>query len=313
MLNAMDPVPSETLEHTHSETHGSTEESHDILSLREYRKIPLEFREDLEQYAATCDVLASHLPQELVDLAYQKLQLAEKQALEKVNELLKIPHATKTQTIEAMFATEKTYFFERFVLAKVSIGSTRSPDGLSWLYKAVKANRIDMVRELLDAGALQNAPLWDGWPLLETAAEAKNLLLQMQILWGCQRVRYISGEEGADKSEPWIELRSKLIKADNAGTYPDFVKHGPKANGISPAENSILYHAVIEEFAPVVQILLEWGADPEERTLDGQSLIDIATAKKDEATVTVLQQAIATPYPKRIEAIEREKQLELSI
>jgi len=311
MLNAMDP-----LKRTHSEVLGSTEDSNDILSLHESekkpsREIPLEFREDLEQYAATCDLLAK-LPQELADLIYQKLQLAEKQALQEVNRILGKPHATKTQTIEAMFAGSSLDLFEHFVLAGVFIGSTRSSGGLSWLYKAVKANHSGMIRELLDAGAQLNAPLWDGWPLLEAAVEAKNLFLQRYILRQCSMVRYISGKEGADESEPWYELQSELVHAHKAGVYPKFVRRGPEANGISRnAENSILYHAVMEKYAPLVQTLLEFGADPEERTLAGRSLIDIANAKEDKATVRVLRQAIATPYPKRIEAIKRENQLEL--
>jgi len=68
------------------------------------------------------------------------------------------------------------------------------------------------------------------------------------------------------------------------------------ASGISSEEDTLLYHAVQMKYAPTVQVLLDHKADPEKLTLDGRSLLDIAIANQDEATVEVLRQAIVARY-----------------
>jgi len=169
--------------------------------------------------------------------------------------------------------------------------------GLSQLYKAVEHKSETEVKALLESGARYDAPVWNGWSLLEAAADANDLNMQSYIIQSCRDVRKISG---ANNGMPLIR---ELIRAHNAKKYPAFVKNGFAASGISPEEDTLLYHAVQMKYAPTVQVLLDHKADPKKLTLDGRSLLDIATANQDEATVKLLQQAIAGSYPEGLEGM----------
>jgi len=203
-------------------------------------------------------------------------------------------HFTKQETMENVSQHSGSDSIAPLDAARVERQTTRDADGLSWLYKAVKANSEAMVKLLPDSGERYDALLWDGCVSLEAAVpeaqKTDTLNLQSNIMRGCELVRKISTQDSADEDNSYGEK---------------FGKNAFTPSRISPEEDTLLYHAVQMRYAPTVQVLLEHKADPEKLTLDGRSLLDIAIANKDDATVKVLRQAIAESYPEGLEGMNQ--------
>lgn len=238
------------------------------------------------------------LPKELIDEVWNAV------LLDKINDIFSWTRMTEQRILEEVVVCSRSDLIAPLDAAGVNIRNSRASDGFSWLYLAVRRNSEAMVEALLNAGAQYDALLWDGWSLLEAALKKSNIIgYPERIMRASREVRKISGQDGANEYSHFEKLLEELRRAYRAKDCPEFVRHGRNTCGISHEEDTLLYYAVMEKYAPTVKVLLKWGANPEKLTLDKRSLIDIAIANKDDATVDLLLQAITSSYAEGLEGM----------
>jgi len=127
------------------------------------------------------------------------------------------------------------------------------PDGLSFLYTAVKGTDDLLVKALLRAGARHDDPQWDGWDLLKAAVIDGRAVDAQTIMNACRKVRRISE----------TNQLYRLVMAGDMRKAQKHIEGSAETNGIPEQDRQgLICLAVRRYYVPTIELLLRHGADP---------------------------------------------------
>ena len=149
---------------------------------------------------------------------------------------------------------------------------------------AVLTGRVAIVKLLLSAGARVDKEYRDRQTVLHLAAERGNSQIVELLLAAHADVGAVDSEDNTPLDEALLHGQVQAVRT--------LIAHGADAKRVHASDNrGTLHEVAIKGFAPMVQPIVDAGADPAARDRSGQTPLDLALAYKNANVVTALLKA----------------------
>lgn len=172
----------------------------------------------------------------------------------------------------------------------------RDGDGMNPLLHAVNMNHVPSIELLAKAGANLEAGTEKGYTPLEVAlAEGKYFAASALITAG-SKVNIANGPDGltplmvvATQLQPQVRLNQLSKGPTPLAIAETLIKGKADVNATTTAGITALMVAAGHNNAPLIGLLLRFGADPTMKSAEGKTALDIALEAKSEAALGALR------------------------